>query len=161
MSAPGCHLCDLTTAVYCDTCVRHAISDRTARLAEFKADAERLQRVMESGLARRQRQIEQQAAVRKHEALVSRLAADLAAARGEADRRAQHVNELRHRARRARPAMPSAPTAEAAGLNLRAEGAAGESARKVEARERLTALRRRLIAHLLEMHQFRRVTTTA
>ena len=100
-----CWACRSTQARFCASCVLQAMSERALRLQEIESERARLEKVMVEGLRRRQRAVQLQEARREHAAEMSRLSAELEEVRGETERRAVEVNELR----RQRLAETSAP----------------------------------------------------
>ena len=100
-----CWACRSTQARLCASCVLQAMSERALRLQEIESERARLEKVMVEGLRRRQRAVQLQETRREHAAEMSRLSAELEEVRGETERRAVEVNELR----RQRLAETSAP----------------------------------------------------
>ena len=90
-----CWACRSTQARFCASCVLQAMSERALRLQEIESERARLEKVMVEGLRRRQRAVQLQEARREHAAEMSRLSAELEEVRGETERRAVEVNELR------------------------------------------------------------------
>jgi hypothetical protein len=136
-----CWACRSTQARFCASCVLQAMSERALRLQEIESERARLEKVMVEGLRRRQRAVQLQEARREHAAEMSRLSAELEEVRGETERRAVEVNELR----RQRLAETSAPPPSSAASPAPTFAAAATA-------QRLSDVRRQLLRELLELY---------
>ena len=132
-----CWACRSTQARFCASCVLQAMSERALRLQEIESERARLEKVMVEGLRRRQRAVQLQEARREHAAEMSRLSAELEEVRGETERLAVEVNELR----RQRLAETSAPPPSSAASPAPTFAAAATA-------QRLSDVRRQLLREL-------------